>query len=131
MKIEELIKKNKLIAKFMGFTDHPLRNTWMCVPNGEQEKYSAYNLDITKLNYNSSWDLLMQVVDKIENHHFVEIVFCECKIYTNAGTIGPHNPIIIWEQGDDKIHAVWLAVLMFIEWTNANAEPARTTQTIN
>lgn len=84
---EEILLGNKLIAEFMA--DYDLKRNWSKVP----------------LLYNSSWDWLMPVVEKIKGME---------KEYPIA--IDSVTNIFIWY----KINFVWIAVVEFIKWYNNN-----------
>ena len=62
---KEILEGNKLIAFFMGFTDSDVNPIILSVPKGEELKYKAFRLNINKMNYNSSWDWLIPVLNKI------------------------------------------------------------------
>ena len=96
---------NKLIAEFMGIKKDRLGDFYH-VPF----KRSFQSFLPAKMKYNSSWDWLMPVVDKIENdfNGFVLIHNSKC-------VINPGNLVNI---GDSKINAVWKAVTEFINLQN-------------
>jgi len=63
------IENNKLIAEFMGFKFHDIDGSCYCV-NGDKyiKPKSLIRLDKgEKLEYDTSWDWLMPVVEKIES----------------------------------------------------------------
>ncbi len=68
------------------------------------------------LKYNSSWDWLMPVVEKIESldgNFIVTIEALYCVISENG-----ENPIIECQQHETKIENVFQVVIQFIEWYN-------------
>lgn len=70
--------------------------------------------------YQSDWNLLMEVVEKIENLHEANNVL----IGTNLTYIQIHNKAINEQEtfkgvGKAKIEAVYNAVVAFIEWYNS------------
>ncbi len=94
---------NKLIAEFM---------------KSRNRKISGF--DITDLRYDSSWDWLMLVVEKIESlddHDYdVRIEGDDCMIQNYD-----HSKIVADQIGFDtrsKIKTTWLAVVQFIQWYN-------------
>jgi len=126
MKKEQVLEGNKLIAEFMGaeikgnlckFYKHPIFDVI-------EIEFSPINW----LNYRSSWDWLMPVVEKIESS--TNAVF---QIYARAIVcIYDYN---IWQCNDDRLdlrhqydftfdsskrEAVYKAVVEFIKWYNQN-----------
>jgi hypothetical protein len=112
------IESNKLIAEFMGYDlskvldEMPLNKQGnFCNGNGDLDKdgkpcYATY---APSLQYNTSWDWLMPVVDKIEKTAYVNIKGCAVDISTIVSTNAP-----------SKIDAVYKAVVEFIKWHNQN-----------
>jgi len=98
---EEIIEGNKLIAEFIGWD---LSNKSITL--------------INRLEFNSSWDWLTSVVEKIEQlNHPVYIHGNTCTIYEHVGK--DHG----WEIEcvyPTKIEATYNAVIKFIEWYNKN-----------
>ena len=95
----QTIKNNVLIGNFMGWDEFntgsyhtPYDNATYC--NGEESSIC----DKYALKFNSSWDWLMPVVEKIANLHLKE----------NVTTL----PI------SSNIKTVWDACLEFIKWYN-------------
>jgi hypothetical protein len=81
--------------------------------------------------YHSSWDWLMEVVEKIENKlkwkYCVEIInnlywpsgnMYECLIYDEGNALRLEG-----FQSESKINVVWQAVIEFIQWFNKNTNP--------
>ncbi len=99
---------NELIAEFMGL---------LVFPN--MEEMQAYPLDKLiewvypdQIKYNTSWEWLMEVVEKIESLGFkVAIEFTGCTIFKDYGA-----PVASTGNWDTKINAVYNAVLGFIKW---------------
>lgn len=58
--MENVIEDNKMIAEFMGYT---FSKSGLTARIGKGKKPSAYRL--SDLHYNTSWNLLMPVVEKI------------------------------------------------------------------
>ncbi len=86
-------EKNKLLAEFLGV---------------QHQKMA--------MNFNSNWNLLMEVVEKIESLGF----FFEIK--SNWVRITKKREIIVirWEQDKNKIEATYNACVEFIQWYNQN-----------
>ena len=108
---------NKLIAEFMG-----IDTKGMCYYIPEHEKPSNHYEGMTstffpdELEYHSSWDWLMPVVEKIMNMDtsqqriFVTISGGEVNI-----TVGK---LSIYQDNFDSITNVYEAVVQFIKWYN-------------
>ena len=104
---------NELIADFMGYEvldKYPRHN--IVAPESGGRKFYLRN----KMKYQTSWDWLMPVVEKIESlRHYVLIDTGSCEIG------GDDVPVSIsYENGDTKIKMVYLAVIEFINWHNEN-----------
>lgn len=115
MKIEtgEIIKNNKLIAEFMGyvFIDE---YSFKTIKDGR-----VYDRGL--LNYCSSWDELMSVVEKIESvldtGFNVVIKNDKCRIYRHKGSQYEQVITKLYEGGS-KIESTYLAVVEFINYFN-------------
>ena len=116
MKINSTMNNNKLIAEFMklefskGEYYRPLYNSGDWIPQDE-------------LQYYTSWDWLMPVVDKIESFeddhrcckYNVNIQQCWVEIIDNE-----NSDEIVAVDGYDKKAATYNAVVEFIKWYNKN-----------
>ena len=114
METNEILNGNKLIAKFMGLkTGKELgKDRWQ---NDYFDISNTINGQRNELLlFDTSWDWLMPVVEKIEFHsaHLVEIGLHSCTI-KNVDLTWVHT-----SQGNSKIEAVWLACVEFIKWHN-------------
>ena len=108
MNKQQIMKDNKLIAEFMGVVFH----------DDDNQYYSSDGLYIgTTLQYDTSWEWLMPVVEKIEctktddednsdSFFNVMIEVFECNI--NG------RDICICENGNTKLEATYRAVVEFI-----------------
>ena len=106
---KETIEENKLIAIFMGYECFNPKS-WCIV----LDKNTTTGIN-TWAKYNSSWDWLMPVVEKIESLGFrVEIIGLTCSIYTNS-----EENIYVDEPAMTKTEATWQAVVEFIKWYNS------------
>lgn len=146
MSKEEILSKNRLIAEFMGWRAIQVGDGYMCHLNGKsyngtwahQEKDAWDIICKCKFKYNSSWDLLMPVVEKINS-----MFFC-VTIYSDACRIEPWEDSIPFESLDllsnfnkqifiatyyreelnngakNLIEAVYKATIEFIKWYNKN-----------
>lgn len=127
------LEGNKLIAEFMG---------WRYIADGDvmflNQKTPAKPID--KLEFHSSWDWLIPVVEKIE-----ELGFLTTIKYRNCADEGKYHEIIIsknhWVFGESlqsfeqienaenysKIQAVWNGVVNFIEKYNEDTSSLQST----
>ena len=132
---QEILDSNKLIAEFMGLEIITDGISWF------DTNYKSLG------NYDSSWDLLMPVVEKIQNYKtaglstFVSInsgsvyiktfsikgCFIEFNQFKNnfheVEYHKQHGFVFQSEFNMDfaiKIEVVWLAVVEFIKWYNLN-----------
>ena len=138
MEIQDIIISNKLIAKFMQYDDvdcHNCKYTRDC--NWIQCGLTPKEKD-EQLNYHSSWDWLMSVVEKIENtkpfysvsnnagfwyndetdtvdrnklQYLCIISDKSCRIVINSANYFPER--------NNKLVATWFAVVEFIKWYNS------------
>jgi len=97
------IEGNKLIAEFMG-------GKWNKTSGWE---FSMFNSPLShcgnKLRFDSSWDWLMRVVEKIYGLN----IYYEY-VYKTSGQFGGGIEL------STNINSVWEAVVDFIEWYNKN-----------
>jgi hypothetical protein len=111
MKTEE---NNKFIAEFMGIRYEENRN-------GHES--SEYFYEDCELEYHSSWDWLMPVVEKIEN---IEYVNRMGRFNVNAISFEENYTCVITDsentfiqvEGETKRVATYKAVVEFIKWYN-------------
>lgn len=123
-----IVESNKLIASFM---DNPLVYDGV----GDRDKLSSY-ID-KKFNvhyYNSSWDWLMPVVDKIETIQLpspavvkvrVEIGRNSCVIFKGEfhdDMDGFISCVDYDDSGQTKLEATYKCVVDFIQWYNKNKQ---------
>lgn len=114
-------ENNKLIAEFMG-----LQKSLMTTRNPHEGLVSdgtawvLYGVDKYKhlfrdeeLEYHTSWDWLMPVVEKIEDEG-VEIVT------TNGECVISHNDYYKLTTGKSRFGVTYEAVVEFIKWYNKN-----------
>ncbi len=86
---------NKLIAEFMGWVHH------------EDPNYDDH--EMKSLKYNSSWDWLMPVVEKIDE---------VCKPFSKEHYWWNDAPVIDIRMFRESKEATWQAVVQFIQWYN-------------
>ena len=141
----EIIEHNKAIAELMGATPKPYPK------DGKASYYYDYQKVKTptptssfwwgewELQYHTSWDWLMPVVEKIEsmqwigvNKIYVQISDKSCSIWTyfdvkeflrltgdDKNEDGKYKVKI---TADTKIKATWLAIIDFIKWYNIHKQ---------
>ena len=115
MKREET---NKLIAEFMGVYQDD-KGCWGFTNTKEHHRWHTDRfLDAT--HYDTDWNWLMEVVEKIESlGNYINIT----GTYTSIGAIEQKNRLFFIEKDslNNKIEAVYKAVVEFIKWYNKNA----------
>jgi len=130
---------NELIAEFMGmriektttpsgkdwyrgFCFYPAYKTakeWTC--GASSEKQVKESLKAFEHNYDTSWDWIMPVVEKIETIKFgsyrfkVQITSNECRIFSYVRFTGM-NDIDLFYTDVTKLQSINGAVLKFIKW---------------
>ena len=113
MSKEEILESNKLIAEFMGglfkSNKFTINDGWVWLPFENMCK-------ITSLRYNSSWDWLMPVIEKIESFGY--------RWEVGMSTTSPYHYCKIWSigsiEGISSSDAIYGAVIKFIKWYNQN-----------
>lgn len=115
---QEIIEGNKLIAEFMGGkVEDTLRCSNYTKIGLPKWAFKCYDFDVLKISgfeYNSSWDWLMPVVEKIEKAGYCVSMYRDnCSVYNKNGERvgnGVHNK--------GKIICIITAVIEFINWYN-------------
>lgn len=108
MNKEEIEAGNKLIAEWLGLT---------IITDG----ISLFDTNYKPLaKYQESWNDLMPVVEKIETIeqdglYYNFQILGGCSVYIIFSDM---EEIISVDNGDSKLHNVWLAVVEFIKWYN-------------
>ena len=141
MKKQEIIKGNKLISKFIGLTPHnmfpdeltaPFGFEWMAVSINTRysmDKEIKNEMEYYKyFKFNSSWDWLMPVVEKIFNltistHNYpidvtIKQGFCLFSYFDGSYVQTIIVKSIDRKDGETTIECIWLAVVDFIIWYN-------------
>lgn len=133
MSTEEILNGNKLIAEFMGYT-------WSKEGDGKTylkkfiEQKDIYSTKPDQLQYNSSWNWLMPVVEKIEHLYEQQKVYPIFEISVIRCRLALLHPLKykVWTVGiapvntfDDivassKIEALWMVIIEFIKYYNEN-----------
>lgn len=119
-KTYDILENNSMIAEFMGLKEDPIfseidkERAEKGLPKGEP-MYTTKEGYTSNLQYNSSWDWLMKVVEHIENtFEDVNILF-----FLNGCSIESTNFSIDIDR-NTKIEAVYKAIIEFINWYNEN-----------
>ena len=110
------MENNKLIAEFMGMEyGVPNDNSVMIqmTPQGNEV------VPINSMEYHSSWDWLMSVVEQIENFGF-EIIIAESRCKIKHNTDHSIKEVLNVDIIGTKLQATYDAVLEFIKWYNKN-----------
>lgn len=109
MSEQEIKDGNILIANFMGF---PATREELTL-SGKRK----FKIVDRKLEYHTSWNWLMDVVEKIEGYddHRVTIFRRCCDIEEVYST---EDSIVEITAQETKIEATWMAIVKFIKWHN-------------
>jgi hypothetical protein len=112
---EEIVKGNKLISEFMGYRI----NFQDDIPFVTLDKilFDEYVAVSNWAKYNSSWDWLMPVVERIESFGYYFFMFPnnESHISKYTSIVGKSISQI---QLTSKLESVWYVVVEFIKWYN-------------
>ena len=105
-------ENNRLIAEFMGLVESSIPNKFWT----EKTKEGFGVGKFVDLNYHTSWEWLMSVVEKIENIQF--------NVEQSGGSCTIH-PCVLKEPvfetySTNRLEATYQAVIQFIEWYNEN-----------
>lgn len=121
-------EKSILIAEFMGgvYNDSPQRLSKFDIPK-DSIWLPIHNMSrLSRLQYNTSWDWLMPVVDKIERLGYRTDIFKADDSDTHLCQVWTHHAersqlvSTAKEWSRTKIEAVYGAVVQFIQWYNQN-----------
>ena len=114
-------ENNRLIAKFMGMTYGDLNDDSVMIqmtPKGNEV------VPIELMEYHTSWDWLMPVVEKIEREYMYAVQPCwEHCIIDKAGE-NTEDFERIEVDSCDKLSATYGAVVEFIKWYNMKTQPS-------
>lgn len=121
---KQILDGNKLISEFMelkGFDDG--RYGWMW-NNPTTKKGSCFSLE-----YNSSWDWLIPVVEKIEQlGYHTRICFDDFGSWMQIHyglSVADTDETKALNQHGTKIENTFKSVVEFIKWYNKNGKPSR------
>ncbi len=116
-------ENNKKIAEFMKLPTEVFKSG--ILNYGFNEAW--YELE--ELSFNSSWDWLMEVVEKIESVFDssisvkIEANYCSISTSSQYAMAFPERDCELDEVGQTKIQAVYKAVIGFIDWYNKQNSP--------
>jgi len=99
-------ENNKLIAEFMGYGDV---NT---------KVYFKYNCSANKLMFDSSWDWLMPVIEKIEKDKATVNFLTNAKTKIIGCTIHVDYTSFSFKS-TNRLEAAYEAIIKFIKWYNS------------
>jgi len=120
--MNEIIEGNTLIAEFMG--GKVVDSIFIC--NESTETYAEkflHRYNIALALYDSSWDWLMPVVEKINDLGFrTEIHNNSTLIFHDVKLDEIINPPYGYGEQDKWIDITWKAVVDFIKWYNENVK---------
>lgn len=120
MEKETIKEGNEIIAKFMSngqLYPHPSMSG-STAPMGYKLPNGWWNKDA--LEYHSSWDWLMPVVEKIESLGFQFFIHNEGSYMRKWHWMG--NFPDFGNMGETKIQAAWNVVTEFIKWYNTQPQ---------
>jgi len=102
-------EKNKLIAEFMGYAISEQTEGF-----AQRDKYPKNPFE--EISFNSSWDWLMPVVEKIHSDTdcFVTIYYKECTIHNMYS----NKMKDIRSEKENTLQSIYEAVVQFVKWYN-------------
>lgn len=120
----DITKSNKIVTEFMG---NELEETlkgemvyaikWQNNPDKLNDIQTEFYLP-DELRYNSSWDWLMPVVEKIEETGYFVMINKWSSVYTGFKYDRIETTSV---EGGSKIVNTYKAVVDFIKWYNSNS----------
>ena len=121
--MDEIIKGNELIVKFMGAVDlYDKKYTEPAFKYTDRQKKFLIGWEVkqSELLYHSSWNQLMPVLDKIESDTQYSTLIISSGVDEYQCRIG-----IGWliQISTSKIECVWLCCVEFIKWYNKTYQP--------
>lgn len=119
---EEILNSNKLIAEFVG-AEKCNNNVYEIYNFPEKTKEGLKSYDVIYLEYHSSWDWLMPVVEKISELPYIElfsiVTNCGCDIYFKRNEF--KNGVTFYSgnvENSPIINMTYSTVIKFINWYN-------------
>lgn len=123
----EILKNNKLIAEFMEFEKYHIKDKNDGYLVVLKKGYIPMETCVAKLQFHSSWDWLMPVVEKIEDLDYNELVSHTYSIeitgngstaYKNICPKGESNIIYRFNLRNNRLKCTWIVIIEFIKWYN-------------
>ena len=120
MSNDEILQGNRLIAEFDGYEYS--EESFLNNIKGVLQKDGKLSLHANLINksfcteYHSSWNWIMQIVQKIEDKGYCVFIQNDC-CWMQVGRAGMKMPIIT-NLADCKMDAIYKTVLDFIKWHN-------------
>lgn len=114
MEAKDILEGNKLICEFMEKTYRMWNERLLMVAEKEHEDELITSDYWHHCSYDSSWDWIMPVVDKIESVDGFRIVI-------QKNLVVCYGDGYFWNGGvtnDSKLMSVYWAVVEFIKWHN-------------
>ncbi len=123
MSENEIKENNKLIAKFMGWTVE--KNCFSKTEKYGDKLQNERGLSVKNRDYHSDWNLLMQVVEKIEDSESISFPLITFRIqgrYSNISVAREGENLYGLDKnvtGKSKIDSVYISIIHFLKWYNA------------
>jgi len=118
---EEILEGNKLIAKFMG--GKLIKNKYTGNLFSDLIVYGINSNVLfheNKLQYHSSWDWLMPVVEKIEKT-IINDMDITIEIQHNTCFLNGNFPAV-YSESKTKLESTFICIVKFIKWYNKNKQ---------
>ena len=120
MSEKEIIEENAILAEYLGWIRTGQKfNGYPAFENPKQKGHTSF-----VFNYDSDWNELMKVVEKIESTDYYPFRTLSFTIIGNyCGIViddnqAVHRDVITEKIEDSKIKAVWKACLSFVKEIN-------------
>jgi nucleoside-specific outer membrane channel protein Tsx len=116
-------KENELIARFMGWKPSVMEgdggiNLMYFPDSSKQHVYQCQQRDVAGMKYHCSWTWLMPVVTKIEHLFDGYLDFTIGSDFVQVSSFQTDYKYRREHEVDDKLDAVYKAVVEFIKWYN-------------
>lgn len=124
MDLQQIYENNRLIAEFMGWESNRYSNLPNKLHKGNSDdERSVY---VGSLEYHTSWDWIMHVVEKIDNINCNDYTGFTFQINKTSVSVFCHvksrmDGVIFqtpWRKECSKIEAVYEGVLEFVKFYN-------------
>ena len=115
MTTNEILEGNKLIAEFMGIKTKVYSDR----PSIVYYDYNGFMNSTDQMEYHSSWDWLMPVVQKIETMdscRYKIILHFEIAFIDDTATRPDSS--VIRASGNNRLETAYNMVIKFIQWYN-------------